>query len=378
MKKILMLLIVLSTALSASADLRTESPESILHSMTLREKVGQLFVILPDHLDPALSLDQINDTRAEGVKSLSPSMIETLRDYPAGGFIFLAKNMASPSQLVKYTSDLKSASGIYPVMAVDEEGGRVARIANKNVFNVRKYPSTEAIAKSGKVRQASSYIASYIKRYGFNLDFAPVADINTNPENIVIGDRAFGSDPHYVSKMVSEYLDGLHSQGIAGSIKHFPGHGDTKGDTHEDYVAVYKTWDELLRAEIIPFRDNLKKADTVMSAHITMKNVTHDNLPASLSREIITGKLRNELGYDGVIITDAISMGAISKNYASSEAAILAIEAGNDIVLMPWDYKEAFDGVVNAVKNGRISEKRINESVLRILKLKAAMLKQQK
>ncbi|MBR0257299.1 MAG: DUF3459 domain-containing protein, partial [Synergistaceae bacterium] len=219
----------------------------------------------------------------------------------------------------------------------------------------------------------ASNIASYLKDYGFNLDFAPVADVNTNPENIVIGDRAFSDNPATVSKLVGEFLDGLHTHNIAGCIKHFPGHGDTKGDTHKGYVSVFKTWDELLRAEIIPFRDNLKKTDTVMTAHITMKNITHDDLPASLSYEIVTGKLRNELGYDGVIITDAFNMGAVADNYRSSEAAILAIEAGNDIVLMPHDYREAFAGVLEAVESGRISEARINESVERIARLKKKM-----
>ena len=366
MKVILALMIMLLTFNTASADLS-------LSSMTLREKVGQLFVIRPDQLEVSLSPDQIHDPRKFGVKSISPLMRETMKEYPAGGFVLFGKNFDSPVQLMRYTSGLKDMCEIPPVMAIDEEGGRIARIANSKGFTVRKYPSTEAIAKSGHVRETASYIASYIKDYGFNLNFAPVADINTNPDNIVIGDRAFGSSPATVSKLAGEYLDGLHEHNIAGCLKHFPGHGDTKGDTHDDYVAVYKTWDELLREEIIPFRDNLKKADTVMTAHITMKNVTSDDLPASLSREIVTGKLRGELGYDGVIITDAMNMGAVAKNYTSSEAAILAIEAGNDIVLMPYDYREAFDGVIEAVKSGRISEARIDESVKRIMRLKKKM-----
>ena len=201
------------------------------------------------------------------------------------------------------------------------------------------------------------------------MNFAPVADINTNPENIVIGNRAFGAKPDLVSKMVSAYLDGLHSQGIAGTIKHFPGHGDTKNDPHSESVEIYKTWDELLKAELIPFKNNFGKTDSVMTAHITLKNVNGD-LPATLSKEIITGKLRNELGYDGIIITDALMMGAIKDNYSSGEAAVLAIEAGNDILLMPYDYVEAFEALVEAVESGRISEERLDESVSKILKLK--------
>lgn len=364
------LLLILLTYHPAGAEI---SPSSILKSMTLREKVGQLFVIRPDQLETSLTPEQIHDPRKYGVKSLSPVMRKTMKDYPAGGFVLFAKNMDSPIQLMRYNGALIKASKIYPIMAIDEEGGRISRIANHNAFTVRKYPSVEAMGKSGHVKDAASYIASYIKRYGFNLDFAPVADINTNPENIVIGDRAFGSDTEYVSRLAGEYLDGLHEQGVMGCLKHFPGHGDTKGDTHEDYVSVSKTWDELLRAEIVPYIDNLSKADTIMTAHITMKGVTDDGLPASLSREVVTLKLRDELGYEGVIITDAFNMGAIQKNYSSSEAAILALEAGNDIILMPYDYREAFDGVLEAVRSGRISETRLNESVMRILTLKQKM-----
>lgn len=341
-------------------------------AMTLREKVGQLFMIRPDQLDPSISLEEIvNDkASAKGTKSVNRSMLTTLKDYPAGGFVIFRKNIDTPVQLRKLNAALKSASKISPLIAVDEEGGRIARLANHKAFKLKKYSSAEEIAKSGQVRQASEYIASYLKYYGFNMNFAPVADINTNPENVVIGDRAFGSDPHEVSRNVSDYFDGLHSQGIAGSLKHFPGHGDTKDDTHSGYVAVHKTWPELLKSELIPFRENLAKADSVMIAHITMKNVTTDDLPATLSHELITGKLRDELGYDGVVIADALMMKAIRNHYTSGEAAIMALEAGCDILLMPYDYREAFDGIIGAVKSGRISEARIDQSVKRIMKLK--------
>ena len=344
----------------------------ICEAMTLREKVGQLFLIRPDQLDTRISLDQVHNDKvsAKGIQSVNQTMLETMKEYPAGGFAIFRKNIANPKQLKALTKSLKNMCEVMPFMAIDEEGGQIARIANHKAFHVKKYKTAKAIADSGQVRKTAEYIASYLKDYGFNMDFAPVADINTNPENIVIGDRAFGSDPEEVSRLVGEYLDGLHAQGIAGSIKHFPGHGDTKGDTHKGFVAVTKTWPELLKAEIIPFRDNLSKADTVMIAHITMQNVTKDNLPATLSREIITGKLREELGYTGVVIADAMMMGAIKDNYTSAESAVLAVEAGCDILLMPYDYREAFDGVVEAVESGRISEARIDESVNRIMNLK--------
>ena len=344
------------------------SPSETLSSMTLREKVGQLFIIRPDALDTNLSLEEINNRKAKGVKSLNKTMLKTLKKYPAGGFIFFQKNIQDPKQLKNFTQTLKNSSEIFPFIAIDEEGGKISHIANSKKFNVKKFKSVQKIAELKKSQEAGKIIGAYLKDYGFNFDFAPVADINTNPKNIVIGDRAFGNNPKFVAKNVSEFLDGLHSQGIAGCLKHFPGHGDTKGDTHKDSVNVYKTWDELLKAEIVPFKENLDKADSVMIAHITMRNI--DGRPATLSHELITEKLRKELGFNKIIITDAINMKAIRNEYSSSEAAVLALEAGNDIILMPYDYIEAFEGVLNAVKSGRISEERLNESVMRILELK--------
>ena len=368
MKKSLAALFIIFTL---TAQVHAAIPE--IRDMTLREKVGQLFVIRPEQIDPDLTPEQVHNESKYGVKTFTKSMRETLKKYPAGGFIIFRKNLDKPAQLKALTKALHEASKIYPIMAIDEEGGAISRIANHKNFKVKKFKSAEAIAKNNQTYEAASYIAGYIKEFGFNLDFAPVADVNTNPDNIVIGSRAFGDNPEFVAKHVSLYLDGLHSQGISGSIKHFPGHGDTKGDTHSEAVVVYKTWEELAKSEIIPFRDNLAKADTVMTAHIIMKGVTDDDLPATLSRELITGKLRDELAYDGVIITDAMKMDAIAKYYTSDEAAVMAIEAGCDIILMPYDYALAFEGVMNAVKSGRISEKRINESVARIMALKNKM-----
>ena len=339
-------------------------------ALTLREKVGQLFMIRPEQLDTRLTPQQAHKDNKTSVKTVNPVMLETMSNYPAGGFIIFAKNIADPKQLRTFTHQLRETNPVTPVIAVDEEGGQISRLANSPSLKLRKYPNSEAIAKSGQLKQVAEYIASYLRDYGFTMDFAPVADINTNPANIVIGTRAYGSNPEYVSRCVSEYLDGLHSHGIMGSIKHFPGHGDTKGDTHKQSVTLSKTWPELLSAEIIPFKNNLAKTDSVMIAHITLDNVTSDELPATLSRELVTGKLRNELGYNGVVITDGMMMGAISDNYSSSEAAVLAIEAGCDIILMPWDYRQAFEGVVEAVKSGRLSEARIDESITRINRMK--------
>ncbi len=347
--------------------------ERTLREMTLEEKVGQLFWIRPDSLDPALQPNQVINPSYYGRTGASQVMLEMMEKYPAGGIVFFEKNLTDSNGLKEYMDRLNSACRIPVLFAVDEEGGRIARIADTPSFGIEDTVPMGTVGKSRDFRQAyaaGEYIGSYLKELGFSLDFAPVADINTNPRNLAIGNRAFGEDPRLVSAMVSAFLDGLHSQGVAGCIKHFPGHGDTSKDTHYGYVSVMKTWDRLYDAELIPFIDNMDKADMIMIAHLTLPNITSDGLPASLSYELVTGKLRNELGYDGLIITDALAMGAIRQVYTSREACVLAFDSGVDVLLIPYNYRLAYEGVLEAVRTGEISRERLDESVLRILELK--------
>ena len=346
-------------------------PEILLFRMTLEEKVGQLFIIRPESL--ALDPEQAHSTSSYGSTKADDSMLDTLRKYPVGGIVFFGKNLVDPDQLSSFMDSLSSASYIPLLYSVDEEGGDVARIALSDGFDVKNIGHMANIGSTGdtdKAYEAGAYIGGYLSDFGFKLDFAPVADINTNPYNIVIGRRAFGSDPELVSSMVGAFLDGLHSEGIIGCTKHFPGHGDTTADTHAGYVSVHKTWEQLKEEELIPFVDNFDRTDMIMIAHITLPEITGDGLPASLSKELITGKLREELGYDGLVVTDALAMGAVANTYSSAEAAVLAFDAGADILLLPYDYVKAYEGVLEAVKSGRISESRLDESVLRILELK--------
>ena len=347
--------------------------EKMIQAMSLEEKVGQLFIMRPEHLCTLVSTDYIHYHRVSWDYSINDNMIETLHKYPVGGFAFFSRNIDTQEQVKKFISDLDAECTIKPFIAVDEEGGSVRRIGRKFSADVAQIGPMKEIGDTGDPQNAydAAYaIGGYVKELGFNLDFAPVADINTNPDNIVIGNRAFGDDPYLVSEMVSAFLDGLHAQEVMGTIKHFPGHGDTTNDTHTGYVAIYKTWDELMQAELIPFIDNFDKTDMVMAEHITLENITSDGLPASLSHQLLTDRLRNELGYDGVVVTDSMEMGAINNTYPSGEASVMAIEAGNDIILCPYNYIESFNAIVSAVKSGRLTEARINESVRRILALK--------
>lgn len=341
-----------------------------LEEMTLTEKVGQLFNIRVEALDV---------TATSYCTQESASIVSGFNRHPCGGITLYAGNIKSPTQIQAFTKFLHGL-GNFPLLCIDEEGGRVARIANNSNFNVPKYTSMGALGATGeswRAREAGGNIGRYLLYYGFDVDLAPVSDVNTNPENVVIGDRAFGSSPDLVADMASQFLLGLQEEKVEGCLKHFPGHGDTKADTHYGYAESLKTWDELKECEMIPFRKGIQAgAKMVMTAHVCLPNVTGGSTPSTLSSVILQDILRKELGFQGIIITDSMGMGAITQEYAADEAAIAAIEAGVDIVLDPADYEKAFDAVVAAVESGRISEDRINESVARILELKKSILKE--
>ncbi|MBR0406869.1 MAG: glycoside hydrolase family 3 protein [Clostridia bacterium] len=346
-----------------------------MEKMSLREKVGQLFMIRPDALESRFGPAELEDNSITGTTRVSDEMRQAYANYPCGGFALFRKNILSPSQLNMFTQNLHTLNDLTPMLGIDEEGGRIARIANHPAnFGVRKFSSMGSIAASGdesKAFEVGRTIGQYLKAYGFNIDFAPVADVNTNPRNPVIGDRAFGNDPNAAAVMVRRVIEGLHSSGVASCIKHFPGHGDTATDTHTGYAETKKTWEEISSCEMIPFRAGIAAGtDFVMTAHIAAPNVTGTDEPSTMSYTVLTEKLRGELGFEGLIITDALSMGAITEKYSSSEACIRCIKAGVDVLLMPYDYFEAFDGVAAAVERGEISEARLNESVYRVLKFK--------
>ena len=346
--------------------------DSMLQQMTLREKIGQLFIIRPDSLDPSQNSEQINDSSKVGVIALSEAMADAIREYPAGGIVMFGKNIIDSEQLTSFIESLQSTSDIPLFMAIDEEGGLVARLANHQAFDLPKYTSAAAVGASEDSSDAldmGNTIGAYLYEYGFNMDFAPIADVNTNPNNTVIGNRAFSSDAVIATKMAKAMAEGLKQQHIIPVFKHFPGHGDTAEDSHIGIAISYKTKDEMAGCEWLPY-ESLTDGDCIMVGHIATPNITGELTPATMSDEIITGILRQQLKFDGVVITDSLAMGAITNEYNSGEAAIAVIKAGCDILLGPEDFREAFEAVVIAVENGMISEERIDESVYRILSLK--------
>ena len=351
----------------------TDDVEAQLQKMTLREKVGQMFFIRMESLDPSIEWTTYDDLANIKIKEVTENMKAVNENYPVGGIILYAWNIDNETQLARLIPQVRALNG-NPLLCIDEEGGRVSRIANNPNFNVKKYESMASIGATGDPRNAyecGNTIGTYLQRYGFDIDFAPVADVNTNPENVIIGPRAFSDDPAVAAPMVTSYLQGLKDAGITGCIKHFPGHGDTKADTHYGYASTQKTWEEMLNCEMVTFKAGIQwGCKLIMTAHIGAPKVTGSDVPSTMSPIILQDKLRGELGYQNIIITDGMEMGAITQQYTSAEAAVGSIKAGVDIVLGPRYFTEAFDAVMAAVNNGTLSEERINQSVRRILKLR--------
>ena len=288
--------------------------------------------------------------------------------------ILFSFNLDHREQTTEFIQDMKETTKIPMFISVDEEGGNVARIANTDGMGTTKFPSMATIGETGDPSQAYTVgdtVGREISELGFNLDFAPVADLSTNEDNTEIGERSFGSDPDLVSQMVSQEVKGLQNNGVSAALKHFPGQGNAGEDTHKGYVNLDVTIDGLRDNEFLPFEEGIAAgADMIMMSHVSVKGITQSDIPASLSSLMVNDILREELQYDGIIITDAMNMKIITKFYEAGQAAVSAIKAGNDMILMPDNFESAYEAVSEAVEEGTLSEKRINASVRRILEVK--------
>ena len=348
----------------------TEEVQNIVDSMSLEEKVAQLFLVQPE------AIVDIGTATAAG-----DATKQAINKTPVGGFVYFSDNLQSEQQVQDMLRNVQKYSedriGLPAFLSVDEEGGTVARVASTGRFDVTDVGDMAKIGASGDVqqaKQAGETIGSYLFELGFNLDFAPDADVLTNPENTVVKKRSFGSDPQVVSDMSLAVAQGLAQHQVYSVYKHFPGHGATVGDTHQGYAYTDKTLDELKQSELIPFENAIQNnAAFIMAAHISAPRVTGDDTPASLSKTMITDILRGQMGYDGIVVTDAMNMGAVTEQYTSAQAAVKALQAGADVVLMPEDFQEAYQGVLDAVKDGTLTEQRIDESVTRIVTVKVHM-----
>ena len=336
--------------------------ENCISELTLEEKIAGLFIITPEAL-----------TGANNVIRAGEKTREKLLEYPVGGLIYFASNIQSASQLREMLENTKNMSK-YPIfLAVDEEGGSVARLAGKNLVpNVGSMEAIGATGDAGNARQAGTTIGTYLSDFGFNVNFAPVADVASLADH-PMGTRTFGSDPASVADMVSAFILGAKDTGVSSTLKHFPGLGNTTVDTHVGMAVTERTIDDMRAFDFLPFISGINTGvEFIMMGHVSVPNITGDNTPASLSKMMITDILRTELGFNGIVITDALDMAAITEYYTAAEAAVKALQAGADMILMPESFEEAYIGIQEAIQNGRLSEERINESLRRIYRVKYA------
>lgn len=338
-----------------------KTARALLKSMSLEEKVHQLFIITPEALTGFSQVTQFGDKSKEA-----------LQQHPVGGLIYFSQNLEDTEQVTQMLADTqdyaRELSGCGMFFAVDEEGGTVARVADSlgttALEPMQSYGSRNDVGEAFGVGMT---IGTEIGELGFNLDFAPVADVNLNEGN-ELGDRIFSDDPAVVAEMVDAVVSGLQSTGVAATLKHFPGLGAEDGNAHtDDKIIIDRSIDQLRETEFVPFTSGIAAgADFVMVSHQVVTGVG-DTLPACLSEIVCTELLREELGFEGIIITDSFQMNTISGSYTSAEAAVMALEAGVDIILMPDNFPDALNGVLEAIEEGRLTEERIDESVERIL-----------
>ncbi|QUH18887.1 beta-N-acetylhexosaminidase [Alkaliphilus sp. B6464] len=328
-----------------------------IEEMTLDEKIGQLVLVGMDGYD-------VND-----------NIKELIQSYHVGGIILYRKNVKDSNQLLSLINSLKSSnsSNKAPLfISVDEEGGSVSRNPNE----VKKLPTARSIGKtkdSSLAFEAGRLLGQTVKKFGYNMNFAPVLDIDSNPLNPVIGNRSFGGTIEVVSTMGFEMFKGINEEGVIPVIKHFPGHGDTSVDSHIGLPVVDHDLKRIMDFEIVPFKHTIDNgADVVMVSHILMSQIDPE-YPASMSSMVINDILRDKLKFEGVVITDDMTMGAIEKNYNIGDAAVRSIKAGTDIILVGHNYEKAvtvFNAIKAGIDIGVISIDRIDESVYKILKLK--------
>ncbi|MEU2111689.1 glycoside hydrolase family 3 protein [Streptomyces sp. NPDC019507] len=350
----------------------------LIAGMSLEEKVGQLFVMrvyghsatAPDQADIDANLKEI------GVRTAA----ELIERYHVGGIIYFvwAHNTRDPHQIAELSNGIQRAGLAQPtpiplLISTDQEHGIVARVGKPATL----MPGAMALGAGGSrsdAREAARIAGTELAAMGIRQNYAPVADVNVNPANPVIGVRSFGSDPQAVADLVASQVRGYQGAGIAATSKHFPGHGDTVSDSHTSLPTIHHTREEWGVLDAPPFRAAIAAGiRSIMTAHIVVPALDPSEDPATLSRPILTGILREELGYDGVVVTDALDMAGVRQKYGDDRVPVLALKAGCDQLLNPPNLSVAWNAVLQAVRNGELTEQRIEESILRILLLKAEL-----
>lgn len=333
-----------------------------IKAMSLEDKVAGLFIVTPE------AITHVNKAVRAG-----ESTKKALEEHAVGGLIYFSGNIQSREQITEMLRNTAEYSR-YPIfLAVDGEGGRVDRIADAGIS--QRSDNAQKIGATGdpeNARRTGEAMGKAMAELGFNLDFAPVADV-ANVEGSVMRERSYGSDPEKVAGFVTAMMEGLEEQGVTACLKHFPGIGSTTADTHNGLAFTERTEAQFRVEELSVFQAGIGAgANMIMVGHMSAPSLTGNNDPCIFSERLITEILRVELGFEGIIITDALNMKAISEYYGADEAAIMALKAGCDMLLMPEDYDKAYSGVLQAVKDGVISEERIDDSLRRIYRVKEA------
>lgn len=349
-----------STNAAVNLDKRAEE---ILSEMTLDEKIYQMMFVKPETL-----------TGVGLCVAAGQTTNEALEKMPVGGIIYFADNVKDENQFTEMVKNTQSYSKIGLFIGVNEEGGTVRQVgSNENL----QFDYIEDMADIGKTQdtskayEAAKTIAGQISTLGFNVDFAPVADVYKNVNNTTVKRRSFSSDTETVGKMSLAFVYGLQDNNICACLKYFPGQGNVLGNAGDNNGENTTSKDEIFAEEIAAFKKGIDAdCDFVMSSHIKAKSLTGTSEPCSFSKSVVTDILKNDQEFENIVITDTLDSSAITNNYSASEAAVKAIEAGNDMILMPTDINEAFNAIKESVKENKIDEKQIDDSVKRILKVK--------
>ena len=338
-----------------------EIVNAAIEVMPLEDKVAGLFIVTPESITGVNTAVKAGD----GTK-------KALETYAVGGIVYFSKNIQNEEQLTEMINNTTMWSKYPLFIGVDEEGGSVSRVGGSGI-EVEKVASAADLGATGDANQAygaGSTIAGYLSRLGFNLDFAPVADVAIG-ENKVLKDRSYGSDSSVVGNFAVNMVNGLQDQGVSACMKHFPGLGGTTQDTHDGMVTTERTKEDFQAVDFPVYQQGIAAGvDFIMVSHLCVPSISGENIPSSLSPAVVTDVLRTELGYDGIVISDAMNMTAITDYYTADQAAVLALRAGCDMILMPEDFELAYQGILNAVQEGTIAEERIDDALRRIYRVK--------
>ncbi|WKE73894.1 glycoside hydrolase family 3 protein [Streptomyces sp. WP-1] len=373
----------ITAALTVPATARAATPDerrlkALISRMSLQEKVGQLFVMRvygasatsPDQADIDANLDEL------GVRTAA----ELIQKYRVGGIIYFtwAHNTQDPHQIADLSNGIQKASldqprGLPMLIATDQEHGAVCRVGEPAAL----LPGAMAVGAGGSVADARTLgriSGTELRALGINQDYSPDADVNVNPANPVIGVRSFGADPAAVAELVAAEAEGYRSARVAATAKHFPGHGDTAVDSHYGFPVITHSRELWEKLDAVPFRSAIAAGiDSIMTAHIQFPALDESGDPATLSEPILTGILRGELGYDGVVITDSLGMEGVRTKYGDDRVPVLALKAGVDQLLNPPSIDTAWNAVLKAVQDGELTEARLDESILRIMRMKSRL-----